>query len=210
MLGVRSKLSLGFGGLLLIIGLLGVQSILYLTKLGASVDVILRENYRSVIASQTMKEALERIDSGVLFGLLGYGPKGNELIAKNQAIFEQALQTELNNLTVPGEKERAFELRELYERYRNILGSFVAPAGPLARRTEVYFASLLPLFGRIKNAADDILQMNQRNMLEANDRARRVAAGARRQMVILLFAGTIVAAGFVVMAGRWILVRSAT
>jgi NtrC-family two-component system sensor histidine kinase KinB len=205
MLGVRSKLSLGFGGLLLIIGILGVQSILYLTRLGASVDVILRENYRSVIASQTMKEALERIDSGVLFGLLGYGPKGNELIAKNQAIFEQALQTELNNLTVPGEKERAFELRELYERYRDILRSFVAPTDPLARRTEVYFASLLPLFGRIKNAADDILQMNQRNMLEANDRARGIAAGARNQMVILLLAGTIVAAGFVVLAGRWIL-----
>ena len=70
MLGLRQKLSLGFGGLLVIILVIGVQSIVHLTKLGESIDVILRENYRSVIACQKMKEALERIDSGILFPLL--------------------------------------------------------------------------------------------------------------------------------------------
>jgi hypothetical protein len=30
--------------------------------LGPAIDVILRENYRSVIACQQMKEALERMD----------------------------------------------------------------------------------------------------------------------------------------------------
>jgi hypothetical protein len=50
MLGLRQKLSLGFGGLLLIILIIGIQSISHLTQLGQSVDVILRENYRSVIA----------------------------------------------------------------------------------------------------------------------------------------------------------------
>lgn len=67
MLGLRQKLSLGFGGLLLIILLIGIQSILHLTQLGPAIDVILRENYRSVIACQDMKEALERMDSGMLF-----------------------------------------------------------------------------------------------------------------------------------------------
>ncbi len=76
MLGLRQKLSLGFGGLLVIILVIGIQSIIHLSRLGESIDVILRENYRSVIACQEMKEALERIDSGVLFSLQGYTPKG--------------------------------------------------------------------------------------------------------------------------------------
>src|SRR5512136_1707483 len=107
MLGLRQKLSLGFGGLLLIILIIGIQSISHLTQLGESIDVILRENYRSVIACQEMKEALERIDSGILFTLNGYQDKGNDLIGKNEQAFEKALQIELNNITLPGEGEKA-------------------------------------------------------------------------------------------------------
>jgi two-component system, NtrC family, sensor histidine kinase KinB len=99
MLGIRQKLSLGFGGLLVIIVLIGLQSVTLLTELGDSVDVILRENYRSVIACQDMKEALERIDSGVLFRLLGYEQEGTDLIAKNEVLFKKALQVELSNVT---------------------------------------------------------------------------------------------------------------
>src|SRR4030042_3187013 len=99
--GLRQKLSLGFGGLLLIILIIGVQSIIHLTQLGQSIDVILRENYRSVIACQEMKEALERMDSGTLFILLGEREKGIDLFRKNEAAFEKALQVELNNITLP-------------------------------------------------------------------------------------------------------------
>ncbi len=205
MLGLRQKLSLGFGVLLLIIAIIGVQSILNLTKLGDSIDVILRENYRSVIACQQMKEALERIDSGLLFTLLGESTQGVELIRKNELAFEKALQIELNNITVPGEGEKASHLRELYGRYKITLTSVEEPGKPAAFRRNAYFADLLPLFGQIKDTADWILQMNQQNMSEANDQARRSAASARSQMYFLLFAGAIVSVGFVFFTGRWIL-----
>ena len=45
MLGLRQKISLGFGGLLIIILFIGIQSIIQLSRLGDSIDVILRENY---------------------------------------------------------------------------------------------------------------------------------------------------------------------
>ncbi len=205
MLGLRQKLALGFGGLLIIIAIIGAQSILNLTKLGVSIDVILRENYRSVIACQQMKEALERIDSGLLFTLLGYSQEGEALIRKNESVFEKALQVELNNITVPGEGERAAHLQELYSRYQSSLKNVEDPAAPVALRRDAYFSSLLPLFSQIKDTADGILQMNQQNMSDANDRARRSAVKARSQMYILLFAGTLVSIGFIFFAGRWIL-----
>jgi signal transduction histidine kinase len=61
------------------------------------------------------------------------------------------------------------------------------------------------LFGQIKAAADEILQMNQRNMIEANDRARLSAAQARSGMYLLLALCTLVALAFMHFAGRWIL-----
>ncbi len=205
MLGLRQKLSLGFGGLLLIILIIGIQSIIQLTKLGESIDVILRENYRSVIACQQMKEALERIDSGILFELLGYTQKGDELIRKNELAFEMALQVELNNITVKGEGERANHLQDLFGKYKIALKKIEDSKTLITVRRNAYFTDLFPLFLQIKDTAGEILRMNQQNMSDANDLARDRAAAARRQMYILLFAGTIVALVFIFFTGRWIL-----
>ncbi|MEN6486645.1 MAG: HAMP domain-containing protein, partial [Syntrophobacteraceae bacterium] len=205
MLGIRQKLSLGFGGLLLIVVIIGSQSITLLTSLGHSIDVILRENYRSVIASQEMKDALERMDGGALFTLLGVTDRGRELIAANEPAFEKALDVELDNITVPGEREAAGRIETLFARYRTVLKTVQDPAlSPDARRA-AYFQDLFPLFQEIKTAADDILRMNQQNMIEANTRARAVADAAKRRMVLLLLCGAFVALLFVLFIGRWIL-----
>lgn len=205
MLGLRQKLSMGFGGLLVVIAVIGVQSIVHLHKLGLSIDVILRENYRSVIACQDMKEALERTDSGILFTLLGYTEEGNALIRENELSFEKALQVELNNVTLPEEGEKAARLRALFERYKTALDNVQNSGAPPGVRRDTYFTDMLPLFQQIKVTADEILHMNQQNMSDANDRARSSAAAARKQMYFLLSIGAIVAVGFVFFTGRWIL-----
>ncbi|HSB07255.1 MAG TPA: ATP-binding protein [Thermodesulfobacteriota bacterium] len=205
MLGLRQKLSLGFGGLLLIILIIGIQSISHLTQLGQSIDVILRENYRSVIACQEMKESLERMDSGALFVLLGEKEKGTELIQKNEAAFEKALQAELNNITLPEEGKKAHHLQDLFNRYQATLHEMQGMKSSTNQQREAYFSKLFSLFVQIKETADEILQMNQKNMSDANDLARRRAASAKRQMYILVFAGMLVAVGFVLFTGKWIL-----
>ncbi len=205
MLGLRQKLSLGFAGLLVIILVIGIQSIVHLSNLGESIDVILRENYQSVIACQEMKEALERIDSGVLFTLQGYTQKGNELIGKNKQAFEKALRIELNTITLAGEGEKANLLKQQFGRYEMMLKEIEDGSLSIAVRRQNYFSRLLPLFYSIKNTADEILQMNQQNMSEANDRARRHAAAAKRGMYILLLVGTLIAVGFIFFIGKWVL-----
>jgi two-component system, NtrC family, sensor histidine kinase KinB len=205
MWGLRYKLSLGFGGLLIIILGIGIQGIIHLSKLGESIDVILRENYKSVIACQEMKEALERIDSGILFSLQGYTPKGHEQIRINEQAFEMALQVELNNITLPGEGERAALLEKNYHQYKRALKDIVGSSLSINHLRQTYFNELLPLFDRIKGTANEILQMNQQNMHDANDRARRSAATAKKEMVFLLLAGMIIAVGFIFFFGKWVL-----
>ncbi|MEW6347550.1 MAG: ATP-binding protein [Thermodesulfobacteriota bacterium] len=205
MLGLRQKLTLGFGGLLAIVLIVGFESIMLLTELGGSIDLILRENYRSVIACQQMKEALERIDSGLLFRLLGYDQQGQALIDENLRAFRRALEIELHNITLPGEGEKAGQLQSLFEKYKASVVGGAAVSSEEQTRREAYFSEILPLFHQIKATADDILTMNQENMREASQHARRTAAKARGRMFALLVAGGLLAIGFMVMIRKWIL-----
>jgi len=104
---LRQKLALGFGGLLLIIASVGIHSVLQFRELGRAVDVVLRENYESILACQEMKETLDRMDSGAVFIVLGHGEEGKDLLAANEPRFEKALERELRNITMPGEGEKA-------------------------------------------------------------------------------------------------------
>jgi NtrC-family two-component system sensor histidine kinase KinB len=205
MLGVRGKLLLGFGGLLALLTLVGVQSTIWISRLGGSVAVILRENYDSVVACQQMKEALERMDSGALFALAGDPERGRQLAAANAPLFVKALDAELRNITLPGEGPAAFRIRDLYSAYPPLLAEVLDSNRPLADRRAIYFGKLLPLFERIKLTADQVQQMNQGNMVRANVRARELAALARRRMLALLALGAALAAGFVLFLSRAIL-----
>ncbi len=205
MLGIRQKLSLGFGGLLAVIVIIGLESVSLLSELGGSIDVILRENYRSVIASQEMKEALERMDSGMLFTLLGYQKEGLNLITENKAVFLKAMKSELENITIPGEQEKAIHIRNLFNQYEETIESVTQPELPHKVRIEDYFQKVLPLFQSIKTTADEILNMNQLNMSDANQEARVKSQAARQRMSILLVVGVLLAALFMLLTEKWIL-----
>jgi signal transduction histidine kinase len=192
-LGLRTKLALGFVGLLAIFAVVGVESITLLGELGGSIDIILRENYKSVIACEQMKESLERMDSGALFALAGQAEQGRALAAEHRPRFEEALQTELGNITLPGEKERAERLRRLFGEFAPTLGTILREESPVEARRALYFEKLYPTFLQIKATADEILEMNQQNMVQANDRARKLAADAGRRMALLLIAGAVFA-----------------
>lgn len=200
---LRQKLLVIFGFLLLIVTLIGIQSIGHFNRLGQSIDVILRENYRSVIACQQMKEALERIDSGILFLMLGYEKQGRDFITQNIGRFKAALEVEANNLTLPQEPPKARRLRSLFARYEEKLRLITQPQSPA--RQDIYMNTLLPLFQDIKDTADAILQMNQQNMGDANNRARIKAGQARRDMILFLGAAFLLVVTFLVFSHRWIL-----
>jgi signal transduction histidine kinase len=191
--------------MLIIIAAIGIHNITRITALGQSIDVILRENYRSVVACQEMKEALERMDSGAVFVLLGAEQKGNDQIARNDARFGKALQVTSGNITLPGEREKAERLKQLFGQFRSDIQVMGNPAFGREARRKAYFDELLPLFQRMKDTADDILRMNQENMVAMDARARRQAQSVRGQMYMMLLAATIVAAGFLFLTGKWIL-----
>lgn len=180
---LRTRLLLGTAPLPVITVGVGAWAVVMFLGLGGDIDVILRENYRSVLAAQNMKEALERMDSAVLFALGGRDGKARSQLAEYRPVFEKNLAIELGNVTLEGEGELASEMKSLYERYLSLADRcFALGPGEAGGRDELYFAEILPTFQKIKDRADDILNINQRNMEEMDRRARASAKSAARGM----------------------------
>ncbi|MCC6487025.1 MAG: HAMP domain-containing protein [Candidatus Hydrogenedentes bacterium] len=205
MLKIQGKLMLGFAGLLLMVGGIGMLTMQQIHYLGQAIDVILRENYRSVIACQDMKESLERVDSGLLFSLLGYEEESRECVEPNLKKFEEALRVELGNVTLPNEQEKAARIQALFERYQSAMTQVTNTTLDPRSRSDAYRHVLLPTFTGIKTLAQQILEMNQQNMKEANERARRLAVSAHGRIVAAVGACAVLAVLLIVFVRHWIL-----
>ena len=171
-----------FWTLLPILGLLtilGVAGFLLLYQLCKRIDVILRENYDSVLYMESLNEAVERIDSGLQFALAGQEDLGRRQYAENWKGLLENLGKEQSNITLPGEGELVSSLTDLTQKYREMTEAFFAATGEKERK-DLYFhengkPGLLALFNRIKEVAGKILRLNQENMEEASRHARRTA-----------------------------------
>jgi signal transduction histidine kinase len=200
---LNRRLLLGFAPVLLIFLAVGIYAIHLFLNLGNAIDVIMRENYQSVVAAQNMKEASQQMDSGLLLMLAGEEQKGRELFQKFTPVFEKNSEIEAHNITLPGEGDLEKSSQRLHAQYLGQFTQFMAlpPADP--QRRTLYFGQLLPTFTTILNTANQILEINQQNMVAANNAARRQSGKASRYLI-----GTLVTGFIVATAVTWLLARS--
>src|SRR5262245_1332249 len=100
---------------LMVVLMLG--AIVNFVQLGGSIDRILKDNYKSVVAAQDMKEALERQDSAATFFLAGNVEEARAQYKTNLHAFQQAYETEAHNITESGEKQLADAIGERFAAY---------------------------------------------------------------------------------------------
>ena len=201
---MKQRIFIGLAPLFVLLIVTGVYAVLLFAKLGNSVDVILRENFRSVVAAQQMKESAERMDSALFFSLVGEEERGRKLYEQNEPAFRESLAAELRNITLPGEKELAEKVKQLYSRYVSQAEAFWQTKAPEERR-QLYFVEMLPAFTKIKDAAQEIIRINQNNMIEADRKARALSQQSTRYMIFAMLVGLAAATYFAYRLQRSIL-----
>ncbi len=178
---LRARVTLGLAAITLALAVVAGAAVAALARLGGAVDTILRENYRSVVACEAMKEALERQDSAALFALTGHAEIGRPMLATHRDRFARAFAVEAGNVTLA---EEGPAVRELDARYRAYTAAVDRALSGGAG--DVYFRELLPRFTGVKEAVQRILDMNHATMEQADRRAR---AMARRSTALTLAVG---------------------
>src|SRR5436305_14171832 len=114
---MKQRIFIGLAPLFVLLIATGTYAVTLFAKLGNQVDIILRENFRSVLAGQQMKETAERMDSALLFSLAGEEQQGRALYEQNVPLFREGLRTELGNITLPNEQTLADRVTLSHEKY---------------------------------------------------------------------------------------------
>lgn len=183
---------------------IGICAVGLFTKLGGAIDVILRENYASILAAQNMKESAERMDSALFFTLAGEEERARKMYDENLPLFEENLRTENGNITIRGEGELASKLTRLHKEYAAQAAKYFTVADPAARR-QMYFNVMLPMFSEIKDTAQAVLKLNQDNMVSANAKARRLSTESTISMAVAILCAAAIALFFAYRLQRSIL-----
>ncbi|MBS0266282.1 MAG: HAMP domain-containing protein [Planctomycetes bacterium] len=200
-LSVRQRILLTIIPLLLIVAGLGSAGIALLVRLGHSAQAILRENYDSVVAMQRLNEAVERIDSAFQFTLNARDDVGREKArqqyTQNWEAYEQALDAETHNITLPGEASLVRDLATVTEQYRLLGNEFFRDTTDQEHRQQAYYrqpGGLLDLFTQIKQSSGQILKLNQNNMEQAGQEARRITSHSLGWFIVGLSVAITIAA----------------
>jgi two-component system, NtrC family, sensor histidine kinase KinB len=181
------KLLLAEAPLAVALALVCVVSIVVISSLGSHSQTILKDNYRSVLAAQRMKEAIERMDSGALFIVAGQRQKGIEQEEQYRPMFESELKVQEGNITESGETEFTKRLRGAWMAYQAEFDRLEKSATAEAAR-RLYFDNLEGAFLKVKAAADEILAINQDAMVRKSEAVRRTAERMNTITISVAFA----------------------
>jgi PAS domain S-box-containing protein len=192
---LENKLTFSYGLLILICLGVGGWGVANLVRLGRTVNVILANNYKSIIAAENMKEALERQDSAATFYALGSADKARQQFSASAEAFGREFDIAAGNITEPGESEIISDIGEKSGAYRREIKSFLneSAAPGSAALSQTYFTRLYPDFLALKARVDDLLHINHQAMVVAEDRASRESRRAKISTAAIALAGLLLA-----------------
>ncbi|HUY32633.1 MAG TPA: ATP-binding protein [Pirellulales bacterium] len=198
-MSLRGKLLLALAPLGLALVVVGAVAVRSVSRLGGQTQLILKDNYQSVLAAQRMKESVERIDSAALFLLAGHRKKARAQLENQRPAFEKQLEVQEGNITEAGEDAATRRLRKAWTDYQRELEAFLALDDD-GRLKQTYFDRLEGAFIAVKNSADAILTLNQdamhRKSKEAHDLAKNTSAAMLATAAAALLAGVVISTLF--------------
>lgn len=180
-MSLRTKILSGYGLVLGLLLIVGVYALVSLQRLGRSSGAILRENYRSIRAAENMVAAVERQDSSVLTVLLTGERAELETFRENEIAFIQALGRAQDNVTLAAEPEALAAIESSYLAYLESVDP--VRQNDLALEDEAvtiayYSSTILPAFQQVREAAVQLRDLNQDEMVVASDETQVVARTA--------------------------------
>ncbi len=190
----QRQILLGYGVAMALTALVLAWGLINLSRLGQASDAILRENYRSILAAEKIRDAIQRQESATVFLLVEDHRDAVRRVSDSERQFLLNLSRAKDNITIPGEKAILDELNDAYDQYMFHFNRFLQlPRTDTPAGLAYYRENLQPKVTAIQLACDRLLELNHDTMVAGSERAHRVAQTAIWSM-LLVGAGAIAVA----------------
>ncbi len=195
-MGIKFKIISGFLMLALMLLVAGFVSIREFTNIGQKVQDLLDDNYISIDASQTMLEALEREDSGILLLILGKWNEGRQLLMSSDSLFMSGYSIAKNNITIPGEDKY---VEKIYSGYLEYKGQWERPIVGTEKEGDInwYYMQLHQDFLDVKHDVKELMTINQDTMYATSSELKNRSRRALMPGIVAIIAAVIFSLLFV-------------
>jgi NtrC-family two-component system sensor histidine kinase KinB len=182
----RRQILLGYGVATILTAIVLAWGLVNLLRLGQASDAILRENYRSILAAEKMRGAIQQQQSATVFLLVKTDFQLARQLSGTQQQFLLNLAKAKDNITISGEAEVLEELEREYTEYMFHFTQFVGlPRTDNDEALAYYQKNLQPQVEAIEHGCDRLLELNQTTMVAGSNRAQRVAHAAVWSMLVV-------------------------
>ena len=205
MISLRTKLAISYGGILIILLVVGGLGIRALNDYSLTLQRVFRENYQSVVYCQNMREAVQHIDRALEGGAWERTEEASSAIRDQFAKFAQNLEAQQANITVHGEADLTTKLAGQWTAFQEGVDDLLTTTASAEACRRSVRDSLLPASSAVDATARTISEINLRNMGLQDDASQRRAATLVNTLAGLIACGTLVSLLFLAAMARSIL-----
>jgi signal transduction histidine kinase len=193
---LKQRFSIIYLFLVFLIAIISSASIISLLQLEKAVNNILVDNYKSISTVNSMIEAIERQDSGLLTYISMNNDAGTKLFNNNTQDFLKNLFIEENNITEKGEGTIVNRIDSNYKTYIQMFSSMqqIRITNGQNAAYSYYISNISGIFGKIKTDLKSLSKLNEDAMFA---RKRSAADNAKSSTYVLIIISFIaISSGF--------------
>jgi methyl-accepting chemotaxis protein len=184
-LKIKTKVTLGILFVYLEFLIIGGLSIYYFSVMNYSTELMIKNNYQSVIYSENMVQALDEINLAVnsrYLNKLYHFDKNSLEVSYNK--FEENLKKEEVNITEHGEKELAQSISQKYFKYKSLV--LIQKTDSITDKANFYFVNIVPLLNELKGNIFSVSNLNMQSIIQKNDNLNQLVDRIYKNLSIAL------------------------
>lgn len=187
---IRFKILAGFALVIIMLFTAGLMSIYEFSRLSNTVRALIDDNYKTIEATKTMLEALEREDSGVLLLVSGQWKKGREILQMADSLFDSAFTIAKNNITEKDEDKYIEKIEKSYQRYKE---KWEMPIVGTEKENSInwYYTDLHPNFLIAKDDVKSLMTLNQDSMYNESTKLKEETRRAIMPGIVAIIAALV-------------------
>jgi signal transduction histidine kinase len=200
MLGIRSKLALGFGGLVAVTLAILLCAVAEFNRFTDQSARAVRDDLDSIIAARDMRDAIDEAADAAYESIRAEGPVDVRGIDEASKDFAEAMAVQRSRVTLPGEERLTATVEREWEQMRPLLAKL--PSLPFAERAPFVRVGLRAHLRVVRATLRELAAINTSSIQANQQQLKEDMRSSRRLIYGMALAGVAFAAGFATVVGR--------